>query len=497
MLRDEGIPRALLVLAIALTAAWILFASFRPGGSVDLWWTLRVGDHIRAHGEVPQTTRWTMDAVQELPYVAHGWMATVVFSAVADRFGLDALPLVPGLLGLGVLGVSLWIARRMRVPPILGAGLAALALYPMLPRLINRAESFGYLFFALALGVIAAYLSRRREQTLAWLVPLAAVWANFHGSFLILLGLPPLLAAGLVLDEWRAAGFRPGSFGPSLLRTPLPALGLVWLGCVGATLLNPYGSRLLASTLEQSSSPLWKLLIEEWRPLYAGDSVPLRFWLPLAASVAALVAGHRRISALSLLLALVCFGLAISSYRHVSLVGLGSLLLLADFAKGVELDRRQGIAFGVALSLLLAAVGGRAALKRDWASRSVSRNPSLYVTPRAIQFIRRNLRGNVLNDWSVGGLLIYFAYPQVRVAIDSRADPYPPAYVQAWWHAISGSAEDTLRFVDRYDIDHIIVAQRIFSPHFEPKLDALTGFRVVYSDGRLVVLSRGPARRAE
>ena len=72
---------------IGLAATWVVFACYRPSGTVDLWWTLRVGDHIRAHGEVPRTTRWTMDAVRDLPYIAHGWIAAVVFSAVKDRFG--------------------------------------------------------------------------------------------------------------------------------------------------------------------------------------------------------------------------------------------------------------------------------------------------------------------------------------------------------------------------------------------------------------------------
>jgi hypothetical protein len=171
---------------------------------------------------------------------------------------------------------------------------------------------------------------------------------------------------------------------------------------------------------------------------------------------------------------------------------LGSVLLFADFAKGVELDRRGNIALAATLSagLLLASLS--AAASRAWPTRSLERHPSPYATPEGVAYIRQHLRGNVLNDWSLGGLLIYFAHPQVRVAIDSRADPYPPAYVRAWWQAITGSANDTLRFVDRYEIDHIIVARDLYSRWIEPKLEQLTGFRTVYTDGKLVVLSRPP-----
>ena len=280
MLRGEGVPRALLALAVVLSAAWVVFACYRPSGTIDLWWMLRVGDHIRAHGEVPRTTRWTMEAVRDLPYISHGWASALAYSSVKDAFGLDAVPAVPTLLALGVLGAVALLARGMGAPWLLSVTIAVLVLYPVLPRMRCRAEAFGYLCFAVSLHVVAVWLRRRRPRTLLWLVPLAVVWVNVHGSFMIVLGLPPLLAAGMALDAWRRSGFRAGALLASVREVPLLALGGVWLGVGAATLLNPYGLDLIPSTIDQSTSRLWAHVIAEWKPIYRYGSPPMRFVLP-------------------------------------------------------------------------------------------------------------------------------------------------------------------------------------------------------------------------
>jgi CHASE2 domain-containing sensor protein len=50
--------------------------------------------------------------VRDLPYVCHGWLAALVYSAVAAAFGLDAVPAVPTLVALLVFGAMVATARR-------------------------------------------------------------------------------------------------------------------------------------------------------------------------------------------------------------------------------------------------------------------------------------------------------------------------------------------------------------------------------------------------
>jgi hypothetical protein len=482
--------RALLALAVALSASWIALLCYRPTGTEDLWWTLRVGDYIRKEGAVPRTLLWTNAAVSELPYICHAWLATLVYSSVNEILGLDAVPGIPTLIAGAAFASLLRMARQLGASWLLALCIADLALYVVLPRMICRTEVFGYLCFTLSLVAVAGFLRTRRIRSIAWLAPLALLWANSHGSFLLLLGLLPLVGAGLALDAWRGAAFRREALLASLLSPESAALFGIWLLACAASLVNPYGLGMIRSTLAQSNSALWRAAIEEWQPLWAGDSLPARFVVPASLVLLALATGFRRLSFVSCLLAGSLALLALWSNRHLALFGFASAFLLGDYARGLELGRRSRAALAAALVAALVAANATNARPLGFAARSLAGNPSPWMTKRGLDFVRTRLHGNVLNRWQLGGLLIYFAYPQVRVCIDSRADPYPPGYFLRYHAALYGTADDTLAFVDAFSIHHIVIDRQLYETEFRRKLGGLGGFRLVYADGRSVVLSR-------
>ena len=56
--------------------------------------------------------------------------------------------------------------------------------------------------------------------------------------------------------------------------------------------------------------------------------------------------------------------------------------------------------------------------------------------------------------------------------------------------SIHGNPSQTLAFVDKYGIDHIIVDKKLFDQQLRPGITKRKGFRPVYGDGLVVVLSR-------
>lgn len=480
--------KALLALTVALSATFIVLYRYRPSGLDDLWWTLKVGDHIRAEGDVPRTLLWTIDAIRDLPYVCHGWLGALLYSLVVETLGLDAVPLVPTLIGFSVFVALILLARQLGASWLLSVTVANLVLYPVLWRMICRVEVFGYLYAAVALNLIAAYMRTGRIRTLAWLVPLSLLWVNSHGSFPLLPALLLAVAAGLFLDAWRRAGFRRDALFASFFSRDSAVVCGTCLFVLATALLNPYGIDLPRRVFEQSRSPLWSELIEEWRPIHAGGSLPLRFALPACLAGAALLAGFRRLSFVSVLVVVLLGTMAVSAERHGTLFGMGTAFLLGDFAAGLRPGRRGRAAVGASLVVTLLAANVYAATTFGFWRGSV--RPSQWITERGLEYIRDHVRGNVLNRYNLGGVLIYFAHPQVRVSMDSRADPYPPAYFQSWWRALRGDARETLAFVDRYDIDHILIDLGSYTRHFRHRLPDLEGFRLAYRDRRMVVLSR-------
>jgi len=484
--------KALLALAIALSATSIALLCFRPTGTIDLWWTLKVGDYIRAEGDVPRTLLWTIDAVRDLPYVCHGWLGAWLYSSVAATLGLDAVPLVPTLVGLALFGCLIALARQQGASWLLSVAVAAVGLYVTVPRLICRVEVFGYLYLTLALNLIAAYRRTRRLRSLAWLVPLALLWVNSHGSFLLLPALLLVAAAGLFLDAWRGSGFRRDALFASLFSRDSEALGAIALLVVACIPVNPYGLELIRSAFEQSTSDLWGRWIHEWQPLWAAGSPPVLLVLPaFLAAAAAVLIGFRRLSFVSLLVGGSLAALALSAIRHIPFFGIGAAFVLGDFAAGLDPGRRARRAVGASLVAALLVVNVYAATSLGLENRSLAQHPSPFITRRGLAFIRDHVQGNVLNLWDLGGLLIYFTYPQIRVAIDSRADPYPPAYFRSYKKAVFGNAASTMAFVDQHAIDHIIIDRAVYARYFRRKLVGLKGFRRVFQDERSVVLSRG------
>ncbi len=482
--------RALLILILLLSVVWIVIESYQARDSNDIWWTLRVGDHILTHGEVPRTLLWTMEAVSDLPFVSHGWLAALVFSSVKQAFGLDAILVIPTLIALAVFAAIFRLARKQGNSWLLSLAVANLTVYIAMPRLMNRAEVFGYLFFALALNVLAAYVRNARLATLAWLVPLAVLWTNCHGSFLLLLGLIPLFAGGVFLENWQQTGFQPAELIGSLRSRRVVVLLGCWAIVAVATLINPYGAELIPRTLDQSTAQIWKQVISEWQPLYSRPRIPTEFIAGAVGLGVAFVVGWRQLSPAAWILALVVTGLAISSYRHLAVFGIGIGFVIAQATSGLELRRPwQSPALAALLAVVLLA-GSASAATLSFADRSLEQHPSRYITRDGLDWIRRNVRGNVLNRWMLGGVLIYHAWPQVRVSIDSRADPYPKDYFLAYRRALYGNPSQTLAFVDKYGIDHIIVDKKLFDQQLRPVLTKLEGFRPVYGDGLVVVLSR-------
>ena len=291
--------------------------------------------------------------------------------------------------------------------------------------MIARAEVFAYLWFALALNRLAAFVGGGRARDLAWLLPIAVLWANSHASFPLLPGVVLLAAAGSALDAWRSAGFRPAALAASAFSRRTALLGAAALLAILAALANPYGIALVRHVLEPTSPDSMTRFLEEWQPLTAGGALPPRFAVPAILLAGAIFDGGRRMSFVSILLAAALAALALSAERHIAFFGIGAAFALGDYASGLAPGRRVRTAIAAALAVALIGANAFAAAALGFGDRSLTAHPSDGITPRGLAFVREHVRGNVLNSYHLGGALIYFGYPQLRVSIDSTAARRP------------------------------------------------------------------------
>ncbi len=481
---------ALLLLLLALTLT--------PIANNDLFIHLKTGETILKTGSVPRVDDYSALA-RGRPYIAHEWLAGVVFRLVQAAAGWNGLILLKTLVGIAVAALLYATARQTGAPP--DTALPALAFVMILAasRFMERPHIFTSLMIAAFLLLLARRRRGGRAPVWAFLL-LQIVWANLHGGFILGPVIVALAAAAAALDRLLE---RHAGVGPPVSSTHAPPreaawLGLLAIGLVLVSLVNPYGPRLLKFPFALTGSSFMGEIYEWLPPLVAFDFKTGTLTLsPYASTYMALY------YVVWIGFGLLSFGLVAARWRRghplpqggifaVLLFALFLILSLrmnrnvADFAlatfPGVTTafaaaagpfpgrrgtagpaahgdERRLSLLPFIAAALLLIAawfaVGGypySPALRRR-PGFGIGRN----IPVAAANYLAGiRMRGNVFNTYASGGYLIYRLYPAVRVAMDSRNDVYGEDLYRQYSRALSDAdALDAL--LERLDAGAVLL----------------------------------------
>jgi tetratricopeptide (TPR) repeat protein len=205
-MRDAGVFR---VFAGVALLACVATGALAPLSSNDVWIHLTTGRLILEEGEVPRTDRYSFTAAGNR-YVAHEWLAATYYAFAERLSGVTGVIVAGKLLpAIALLGALYLAFRAARASPATFLPLSLLVLTLARHRIIVRPELFALL---LAVALVWLLLRDRRlaraggsRRALLFAIPLAALWANLHGSFPIGVVLVLLFAA---------AGFAESVFWP-------------------------------------------------------------------------------------------------------------------------------------------------------------------------------------------------------------------------------------------------------------------------------------------
>ena len=253
-----------------------LAALLVPMPAVDLAYQLRAGAGILAGHGIPDHDTWTF-TVAGTPWLDQQWGAQVLLSAVFQLFGWTGLAVLrAALVALAfwlLLGAirSAWSIASVRAG---GSAVASSARTATLitvaffivaaPALALRPQLFAIVLFAATLRIL---VERSQHPRRLWLIPLMAIaWANLHGSFPLVV----VLVALAWIDE--VALLRvpppPGHPQPPLRRRLLGSTGLAIIAAVSAaaTLVNPFGLDVWRYIANLASDPEITSEVSEWQP---------------------------------------------------------------------------------------------------------------------------------------------------------------------------------------------------------------------------------------
>ena len=454
----------------------------------DSYYDLYDGRYILAHG-IPHRNVATV-ASHGAPWIDQQWLAHVIYYGAWAAGGYPAVAVLSAALvtaGFAVLGL---LMLRRGVPPPRMFGWTLLAFAVCLGNTVVRAQSFGYLFFALTLWLIVTDAELPRPRGRTWLaIPVLVAWANTHGSVLLGAGLLAAYSAGQAA-RWLLRGGRRRALGYLLL-------GGCGLAAVAAT---PYGLATVGYYRLLIGNPVLARYVMEWAPPSPAYPLSWAFFAVLGLVTACVLLGWRRGARPDPVLALIALTLAcaaLTAIRNQAWFGIGGSLLAADSlaragagqAAALRSGFRRAVAAALAgcaaASLLYLAVtppalyqSGVPVRALDVAASIAARNPALRV---------------IGDDWS--GTAMLWLHPGMlgRVGFDIREELYDRAQLTAYFDFLLLQGRRWQRVTSGYGI---VVVSLVKYPRLGAALARLPGWHVAYAGHGGLVLVRCGAEPA-
>ena len=440
----------------------------------DFWPYMRIGQEIVTNGGIPTSEFMTYTQFGQ-PAVYLYWLPSVIFLAVFKAGGVTLVSILSALC-VGAFITELWFCLRE-----VKAGALTSALVLMLTGLVGvnywatRPQLLTYPLFGLALLLLLRW--EEREERLIWLFPvLALLWANLHGSFIVLFFL----------------------LGPALLfgKGNRKKLLLVTLLSLAATCINRYGIELWKSMFSMVNSQSIRAFSVEWEPpTNEGWQANIFFGLLLLIPVLTALL-KPRIKLLYWIWFLGFGWMALSTSRYgvwflpVEALVLG-MILAPFFARHLEgKNRFQNRAFNRLLGvlLLLFPVTLLPGLRATWWEQA----PSVFsdTTPvEAAAWLKENpqLPDNLWSDFTYSTYLAW-ELPERKLFMTNRFEDFPPEQFADNKH-IANADGDWQALLDKYRINLLMPSQENQPDLIEAAL-ASPDWQEVYRDEQAVLFAR-------
>jgi len=449
----------------------------------DTYLHIAAGRWMLAHATLPVHDPFS-HSLAGAAWVPHEWLAELVLAAVYDAAGWNGLV----LLTAAAFAVSLALLTRFLLryaEPFSTVIAVTLGAALVLGHLLARPHLLALPLLILWSGALFAARDGGAAPPFR-LLPVMALWANLHGSFMFGVGLALFLGAEAVLaPERRALEAR--------------RWGFFCLLATAAALATPNGIAGLVAPFQLIAMPALQASFGEWQSPNFHEFQPLEIWL--LGIIALAFSTSAKLSLPRLLLLLGLCHMALGHIRHAELLGLVGPLAVAAALGPCITSRIRSVPLStlgrwaariaapagvpaVALILVLAVAASLPLLLRPIARADDRVTPASALAAAA----RMGLDGPVFNAEGFGGYLTFRGIPSF---IDGRAELYGNAFLDQYLAAEGGGEQALATLLDAYGITWTLLAPQ--QPAVS-RLDTLPGWRRVYADAIAVIHVRSTAQ---
>ena len=454
----------------AIAAAIAAMSIFRIT-CFDVWWHLKTGEYILTHHTVPVTDVFSYTAAGRT-WITHEWLFEVLLFLVYRLGALPGVILLNAGIVLTAFAFTTLTLRRLKVASWLGAPLVILAAFLVTFRAFCRPHIVTECLLALYLFVLLAYKHdpafRVRRGRLWWLVPVQLVWANAHSGVVLGIGLLAAFIIAEALQSWLA---RKGTLDRSSVLTSaeLRFLAGLALALLAVSFINPNLHRSLLYSLIITREPVLAGGIRELQTPFLSSLRQTDFLhcfiVLLGLGVGSFVLNWRRLQLSHLVFFLASAFAASLALRNLPIFGLLSAPIVAlNFQQvlGARISRRRALADSGALLLALGVLV--MVFTRGVQVGAERRKPGFgyderMVPRKAADFVERSgIKDRVFSTMEYGGYFIWRWFPERKVFIDGRVDPFGAdlfrLYGRVFW---SSSVTDSV--ISAYDINCFVLPQ--------------------------------------
>jgi hypothetical protein len=442
----------------------------------DTYLHVAAGRWMLAHFALPISDPFS-HSLAGARWVPHEWLAEVVLAAVYHAAGWSGLV----LLGAACFGATTALLTRFllrHLEPFSALITATLGGALVLGHLLARPHILALPLLVVWCGELLASRDAARGPS-SRLLPVMALWANLHGSFMFGLAFALFLGAEAVLQP-----------GPRMFEAR--RWGVFCLFAIAAALLTPNGLAGFVEPFRLMMMPALQASFTEWLSPDFHTFQPLEICLLGLIALGFTTGARLPFSRILLLLAL-CH-MALVHVRHTELLGLvGPLIVAAPLGPKITARIRavplsplgRGVirlAAPAPLPAMLLGSAAAAAMSIVLVMRPVVRMEDS-VTPSAAldAAASMGLRGPVFNSESFGGYLVFRGIPTF---IDGRIELYGNDFLARYLETDAGGEEVLAQLFDRYGITWTLLKPQEGAVR---SLDGLPGWRRAYSDNIAVI----------
>ena len=442
------LPIPLVLLAFCLSFIAIYGVQIPLFQDFDIGWHIVAGDFIRANGAIPMHDPWSFTEKLQVGggqvWYNLSWLWDICLSIIHQKTGIEGLYIFAKLCPAILVGLQVYyLKKRGNIGNNAIIFTAMITTFCMMEFAYGRPQILGLIFL-----LIFQHLLHKRKSL--YILPvLMVIWANVHGSFFT--AFVPLGAYGLEAIYTRNWKW-------------LKTLLFISFLCLLAVIINPYGIYIFMGVWRTLHSVITKY-ITEWQPFVFGGVMGASMWV-----LVFIYASNLRTSSAPLadkILALLCLFAMFFSVRNIGLLAvLGAPYLAANMPPDDANDKhtkkltmwaenkRFSPIFAAFIPLIL--IAGYfllPILSKDFYMEDPKKSPK-----PAIDYVTSHYAGkNMLNDYNLGGRIIYETNGKFPLFIDGRAGSAYSEKVLTDYLAFMNLEDDWQKNLAPYKIDVILV----------------------------------------